>query len=495
MAPVRTKKRTAAAADRLINRELSFLDYDARLLELVQDADLPLLERVFFCAIFSQMLDEFFMVRIAGLTGQAAAGVTVRSPDGRTPQQALDRRAEARDRAVRGAGARLVARARAGARRGGDRRLARRRAVRRGAPRARGDLRAGHLPGADAARGRARPAVPVHLRALDQPRRVRARPGDERGAVRAREGARGPAALPAGRPRGTARAARAGAHGFPAEPLPGDGGARALALPRHARRRLRGLRRGRRPARGGRGRAAPRPLRRGDAARGLRLDVAVAARAPAAGPRRRGRSRLPDRRHVRPRRRDGADEGRPARPEERSVDPGRPAAARRPRGGRAVRRDPRRRHPRAPPVRLVRGELRVVPQRERGGPGRDRAEVDGVPHRRRHAARPRSDRGVGARQAERLPRRDQGARRRATQHRMVPRTRAGGRARRLRVPHDEDPREDDARRPARGRRAAPLRPPRHRQLQQRHGPRRTRTSASSPPTRTSPPTSPTCSTT
>jgi polyphosphate kinase len=89
MAPVRTKKRTAAAADRLINRELSFLDYDARLLELVQDADLPLLERVFFCAIFSQMLDEFFMVRIAGLTGQAAAGVTVRSPDGRTPQQAL----------------------------------------------------------------------------------------------------------------------------------------------------------------------------------------------------------------------------------------------------------------------------------------------------------------------------------------------------------------------------------------------------------------------
>ena len=97
MAPVRTKKRTAAAADRLINRELSFLDYDARLLELVQDPDLPLLERVFFCAIFSQMLDEFFMVRIAGLTGQAAAGVTVRSPDGRTPQQAL---ADARKRVI-----------------------------------------------------------------------------------------------------------------------------------------------------------------------------------------------------------------------------------------------------------------------------------------------------------------------------------------------------------------------------------------------------------
>jgi polyphosphate kinase len=89
MAAVRSKKRTIAAADRLINRELSFLDYDARVLALARDADLPLLERVKFCSIFSQMIDEFFMVRIAGLAGQAAAGVTVRSPDGRTPQQTL----------------------------------------------------------------------------------------------------------------------------------------------------------------------------------------------------------------------------------------------------------------------------------------------------------------------------------------------------------------------------------------------------------------------
>ena len=89
MAPVRTKKRSAAAADRLLNRELSHLDYAARVLALSEDEDLPLLERVRFCSIFSTMLDEFFMVRVAGLTGQAAAGVTVRSPDGRTPQQAL----------------------------------------------------------------------------------------------------------------------------------------------------------------------------------------------------------------------------------------------------------------------------------------------------------------------------------------------------------------------------------------------------------------------
>ena len=97
MATVRAKKRAPAPGDRLINRELSFLDYDARLLDLVRDEELPLLERVFFLATFASMLDEFFMVRIAGLTGQAAAGVIVRSPDGRTPQQAL---ADARRRVL-----------------------------------------------------------------------------------------------------------------------------------------------------------------------------------------------------------------------------------------------------------------------------------------------------------------------------------------------------------------------------------------------------------
>jgi len=97
MAAVRAKKRSIPAVDRLINRELSFLDYDARVLGLASDASLPLLERVRFCSIFSSMLDEFFMVRVAGLTGQAAAGVTVRSPDGRTPQQTL---AESRSRVL-----------------------------------------------------------------------------------------------------------------------------------------------------------------------------------------------------------------------------------------------------------------------------------------------------------------------------------------------------------------------------------------------------------
>ncbi len=89
MATVRARKRTAAAAERLINRELSFLDYDARLLELARDEMTPLLERVFYLKVSAEMLDEFFMIGVAGLTGQAAAGVSRRLPDGRTPQQTL----------------------------------------------------------------------------------------------------------------------------------------------------------------------------------------------------------------------------------------------------------------------------------------------------------------------------------------------------------------------------------------------------------------------
>ncbi len=74
---------------RLLNRELSWLDFNARVLALVEDPSVPLLERVRFCAIVSSALDEFFMVRVAGLLRQAGAGLGMRSPDGRTPQAAL----------------------------------------------------------------------------------------------------------------------------------------------------------------------------------------------------------------------------------------------------------------------------------------------------------------------------------------------------------------------------------------------------------------------
>jgi len=87
----KAKSRTDPAEQTLLNRELSHLEFHARVLELATDERLPLLERVQFCARFSSNLDEFFQVRVAGLLGQAEAGVTVRSADGLTPQQALAR--------------------------------------------------------------------------------------------------------------------------------------------------------------------------------------------------------------------------------------------------------------------------------------------------------------------------------------------------------------------------------------------------------------------
>jgi polyphosphate kinase len=80
---------TAAVGGRFLNRELSQLDFNARVLELASDEAVPLLERVNFCSIFSSNMDEFFMVRVAGLMDQVAAGVVRRSPDGLTPQATL----------------------------------------------------------------------------------------------------------------------------------------------------------------------------------------------------------------------------------------------------------------------------------------------------------------------------------------------------------------------------------------------------------------------
>jgi polyphosphate kinase len=77
--------------ERLLNRELSLLDFHARVLELAADEAVPLLERINFARIFASNLDEFFQVRVAGLLGQAESGLPMRSADGLTPQQALAR--------------------------------------------------------------------------------------------------------------------------------------------------------------------------------------------------------------------------------------------------------------------------------------------------------------------------------------------------------------------------------------------------------------------
>ncbi|WP_420639671.1 polyphosphate kinase 1 [Candidatus Poriferisocius sp.] len=86
---------TAAEPGRFINRELSWLEFNSRVLAQAEDPTVPLLERVKFCAIWYSNLDEFFQVRVAGLKDQVAGQFTGTTPDGRTAAQQLhDIRAE-----------------------------------------------------------------------------------------------------------------------------------------------------------------------------------------------------------------------------------------------------------------------------------------------------------------------------------------------------------------------------------------------------------------
>lgn len=81
-------------SDRFLNRELSVLDLNERVLDLAEDGFAPLLERAKFLAIFASNIDEFYMVRVAGLKRQLAAGMVTRSPDGLNPRSQLQEIAE-----------------------------------------------------------------------------------------------------------------------------------------------------------------------------------------------------------------------------------------------------------------------------------------------------------------------------------------------------------------------------------------------------------------
>jgi polyphosphate kinase len=105
-APTRAPTATDLPSDRYLNRELSWLDFNARVLALAEDASVPLLERAKFLAIFASNLDEFYMVRVAGLKRRAETGLAVRSADGLTPREQLARISD-RSQAIAEAAARV----------------------------------------------------------------------------------------------------------------------------------------------------------------------------------------------------------------------------------------------------------------------------------------------------------------------------------------------------------------------------------------------------
>ena len=265
--------------ERFTSRELSRLEFGARLLDLAEDRSLPLLERCKFVAIFADMVDEFFQVRVVSLEDKVAAGVQTASVDGMRPRQQL---VAIRERVIS-----LVERQ--------DRLV-----LDALLP----ELAAGGIAIVplvadldDAERKTLTEYFDEHVYPILTPLAVDPghpfpmisnlslniavnvrRRDDRRGAQRPREGPELAAALPARRRTDRLVPARGPHHGQPRPALPGHDHRSRRPLPGDAKRRPHARRgRGRRPARRPRGGAAPPALRRGAARRDPERDDAASS--------------------------------------------------------------------------------------------------------------------------------------------------------------------------------------------------------------------------
>ncbi len=411
---------------RFLDRERSWLAFNERVLELAEDPNTPILERANFLAIFASNLDEFFMAAVA--KRRIATGVATRSASGLQPREVLDL-IWTRSRA-HGPARRLLP---AGHRPG---------PVRRGHPAdplAGPDregagppvhlLPAARLPGPDPAGRRPRAPLPVHLRALPQPRRRRPQPGQRPPPLRPGQGPAAADPLPGGLAPAV-RAHRGHHRGAPGGAVPGHGGAGAPHVPRHQERGPggRGGRRGEPPPGPGEGAHAP-PVRPAGAPGGRGVHRPV--RPGPAGPRAEGvrRGGLPAARTARPDRALRHRLAGPAGAEVPQVHRGHPPGPGRGGvrlGARHLRRPARARRPAPPPVRLVLHLRPGVPGAGGGRPRRTGHQADAVPHLRRLPDSGRPHRRRRVRQAGPRPRRDQGPLRRAGQHQVGPQ--AGGKA-------------------------------------------------------------------